>query len=594
MDIYNHTRLVKIHTRTLLILGATIFVLIFAINLLAQFFILSSYAQIEREESITNVQRVVDQIAHEQSLLGNSARDLAIRDSSYQFIEDRNQEFYTTTIASNSTYENLRINGLFYYDTNGNLVAGRWYDLQASSEVPVPESILIFFENNQHLFSSSDGNSARNGLVLLPEGPVLVSLSPVQPSSRIGPGNGTLVMVRTIGQDQVAVLESLTHRPVSLSVLMAQSILLDPDLANISGDGTPVIVTHPTDGDTIAGYTLVRDINDLPILILRVDTPRYVYQKAMATVVFLASMFILIGIIYVVITELLLRRYLINPLLGLDDAMKTIGCRRDLSERLPVRGDDEIASLKNTLNSMLQELQDKEKELAQRREMLAEANRKANLYLDIYLDVLTYEILNSTMCIRGYADLLRVDGGKMERLYAQRITDTINREGEVIQNVETISKIFKHPPARGPVDLDEIIWEVMTSYPGTAVRYESCGKSVLADPMLSRVFHNIIANSVKFGGSDVKIEITYRDAADGMAEISLTDTGPGIPDAQKPGVFDRFMQGSEKRSSYGLGLHIAKMLVEAYGGRIWADDRITGQYGEGAAIRFTLQKGPEL
>jgi signal transduction histidine kinase len=50
------------------------------------------------------------------------------------------------------------------------------------------------------------------------------------------------------------------------------------------------------------------------------------------------------------------------------------------------------------------------------------------------------------------------------------------------------------------------------------------------------------------------------------------------------------MQGSEKRSSYGLGLHIAKMLIEAYGGRIRADDRVPGEPGKGAAIRFTLKK----
>ncbi len=64
----------KIHTRTLLILGATVFVLIFAMNFLAQFFILSSYAQIEQDDSVTDVQRVVDQIHREQSEL---AKDTA-------------------------------------------------------------------------------------------------------------------------------------------------------------------------------------------------------------------------------------------------------------------------------------------------------------------------------------------------------------------------------------------------------------------------------------------------------------------------------------------------------------------------------------
>ena len=89
----------------------------------------------------------------------------------------------------------------------------------------------------------------------------------------------------------------------------------------------------------------------------------------------------------------------------------------------------------------------------------------------------------------------------------------------------------------------------------------------------------------------VAITIHARDLPEGMVEVSLTDTGPGIPDAMKPTIFDRFMQNSSTRSSYGLGLHITKMLVEAYGGRIWADDRVQGHPEQGAAIRFILKKG---
>jgi signal transduction histidine kinase len=48
-----------------------------------------------------------------------------------------------------------------------------------------------------------------------------------------------------------------------------------------------------------------------------------------------------------------------------------------------------------------------------------------------------------------------------------------------------------------------------------------------------------------------------------MLEVSVTDNGPGIPDAMKPTLFDRFMENSSTRSSFGLGLHITKMLVEA-------------------------------
>ena len=81
------------------------------------------------------------------------------------------------------------------------------------------------------------------------------------------------------------------------------------------------------------------------------------------------------------------------------------------------------------------------------------------------------------------------------------------------------------------------------------------------------------------------------DPPEGMVLVSVIDTVRGIPDDMKPNIFNRFMQDSDKRSSYGLGLHIVKMLISSYGGRIWVDDRVSGHPEQGAAIRFTLKKG---
>jgi sensor domain CHASE-containing protein len=580
---------VKIHTRTLLILGVTVFVLIFGMNVLAQYFILSSHAEIEQGTALTDVRRVLDQIEHEQLGLANSASDWAVWDGSYQYIQDRQETFYRSTIDPASTYECLQINGLFYYDASGNQVAGTWYDLQNKTPAEVPPDLLAFFTNNPHLILNSTG-SGRSGFVLLSQGPVQISLHSILPSSGSGSGNGTLIMVRSFDKSRVAALKNMSNLPIRLTVISGPDAQMDPILNKISNTELAEEGTIIQNDTTITGYSLIRDINNEPILLLEVDSPRLLYQQAMNALTFLIFGFIIIGIIYVIVTEFLLRRYIVTPLMGLDASMKEIGRSCNLSKRLSVSGDDEVASLRKSLNTMLGELQDKEAELARKRDQLAEANRQANLYLDIYLDVLTYEIRNSTLSIHGYADLIRSSDGEDERMFADRIIETIHRETEVIQTIETISRIFKNPPAQEPVDLDSVIQTAIKSYPTTSIQYEPSGITVLADPMISAVFDNTIANSIKFGGQDVQITISCQDAGDDTIECSVTDTGPGIPDEQKPGVFDRFMQGSEKRSSYGLGLHIAKMLIEAYGGRIRADDRVAGEPGKGAAIRFTLKK----
>jgi signal transduction histidine kinase len=70
--------------------------------------------------------------------------------------------------------------------------------------------------------------------------------------------------------------------------------------------------------------------------------------------------------------------------------------------------------------------------------------------------------------------------------------------------------------------------------------------------------------------------------------VTVADNGPGIPDDQKPLVFDRFQKGTTGKRGKGLGLFITRTLVEGYGGTIRADDRKDGQ--PGTAIHFTLKK----
>lgn len=301
--------------------------------------------------------------------------------------------------------------------------------------------------------------------------------------------------------------------------------------------------------------------------------------------------FLMVGIIYVLTTEVLLRRYIIEPLMDLDSAMINVGNKRDLSEHLAINGDDEIASLKMSFNRMLQELAVSQTTLAMQSEQLAEANRKANMYLDIYLDVVSYEILNAINSLDGYAELIKTCGGDKEKDYAGRILRILDKNRAVIGNIETISSIYKHPPIQERINLESIVDHVIREYGSTISPCEGCRVTVMADDKLGAVFKNIISNSVRFGGPGVEIAISAREQPEGMVEISVTDTGPGIPDAMKLTIFDRFMQNSSTRSSYGLGLHICKMLIEAYGGRIWADDRVQGHPEQGVAIRFTLKKG---
>ncbi len=574
----------------MIIIGTTILILILAMIFLAQFFILSSYARIEQKESVVNVERVTSQIKFEGDKLGESTRDWAVWNDTYTFIENRNSDYISSNLNYPASYESIQVNGILYYNSSGNYVYGRWYNLQTKTETEVPGGLLNYFSDHPGLLNNSSGGMGLQGFILQPEGPYMVSLHPILTSSGDGPSRGTFIMIVFYDSSRVSALQDRAHIPLIMLPLDEQWISKDPIVLQLIARGAPDIISKVHDKATLQSNTLIYDIENKPIVLLKVTTSRDVYQQANATVSFFLVVFMLIAIIFGAVTELLLRRYIVNPLADLDSAMIAIGQNRDLSERLPVTGDDEIASLKISLNTMLQELQDSQIQLAKQREQLAEANRKANLYLDIYLDVLTYEIKNAIFSLGGYAEIIQNSVGDKEKTYALRMIETMKKSRNVIHNIETISTIYKHPPQQKLTKLNKVVAEEIKAFDGISIRCVNCDNTVLADEMLQVVFRNLISNSVKAGGPAVEIEISVDDPPDGMLLVSVSDTGTGIPDEMKQGIFDRFMHGTEKRSSYGLGLHIAKMLIEAYGGRIWADDRVTGHPEMGAAIRFTLKK----
>lgn len=101
---------------------------------------------------------------------------------------------------------------------------------------------------------------------------------------------------------------------------------------------------------------------------------------------------------------------------------------------------------------------------------------------------------------------------------------------------------------------------------------------------LHRVFSNLVGNALKFTpeGGAIRLQV---EQIDGEVRFSVADNGPGIPPDQLPHVFDRFWQGRKgDRRGAGLGLSIARGIIEAHGGRLWVES----QLGKGTTFYFSI------
>lgn len=210
---------------------------------------------------------------------------------------------------------------------------------------------------------------------------------------------------------------------------------------------------------------------------------------------------------------------------------------------------------------------------------------------------LSHELRTPVTAIKGYAQTLRA-GGLDDLKNRDMFVDTIERHADrlaaLIEDLLRLSHLTEHPKPRvkrtvlAPLArkaLAELKPQLQRAR--ITARIESpASLAATADPaQLAIVFHNLIGNAVKHGGTGGNILITL--IAEGTeVVVSVEDDGPGIPSKDLPRVFDRFYRGrpAKSRPGAGLGLSIVQQIVFAHGGRVWAESR----RGRGAAIRFTL------
>ena len=114
--------------------------------------------------------------------------------------------------------------------------------------------------------------------------------------------------------------------------------------------------------------------------------------------------------------------------------------------------------------------------------------------------------------------------------------------------------------------------------------------NIYGDPRrVDQILVNLLNNAVKYTPDTGSIALAARrDISADLVQISVADTGIGIPVELQPQIFDRFVRAEQVEKAhivgFGLGLSIAKGLVEAHGGKIWVES----EEGHGATFTFTL------
>ncbi len=323
-----------------------------------------------------------------------------------------------------------------------------------------------------------------------------------------------------------------------------------------------------------------------------------------------------------------LANYIVRPILALKDGASTIGAG-NFNMRIDTNTSDEIGDLAKSFNRMAEtleirdmqiqeytgtltrindELAKKQEELRHANEVLTKTNEelvKLQKQKAEFTAMITHDIKSPLSTVITYTEMLLggiISNGGED---LQKALTSIHASGykilSLVENFLASSAIEagKLQLNRRPQDINDFIEDEIPLF-APQMEKKRLGFSFVKTPglppvefdkvQLDRAFSNILSNAIKFTHPNGSITIST-GLSGGHVFITVSDTGSGIPADELDGLFNKYQRakGAASEKGHGLGLYIAKAIVEAHGGEL----SVVSKQGEGSAFTISLPCGPK-
>ncbi len=264
------------------------------------------------------------------------------------------------------------------------------------------------------------------------------------------------------------------------------------------------------------------------------------------------------------------------------------GPTRDYEARVVASGGDEVLIIARDITKRKRAEEEKRK---------AQAEAATTKMKDEFLSMISHELKGPLTSIIGFAQLM--SDKKLGKITEEQkegldvITQSSKRLGETVDKILSVSKLetgrieFK----MGKLQLRELIPDAVEEVkPLAALKEISIVQEITELPLveadrteLTKVLTNLIGNAIKYTphGGRITVETGKEDSS---VIIRVKDTGMGIAPEHVSKLFSKFFQVDKTKPGTGLGLYMCKMIVEAHGGKMWAES----QLGKGSTFSFTL------
>lgn len=268
----------------------------------------------------------------------------------------------------------------------------------------------------------------------------------------------------------------------------------------------------------------------------------------------------------------------------------------DYSQRVDFMGD-----FSRAFNAMVESLERKDRELRERIEELQGLSR----IKDEFVGMAAHDLRSPLAVVEMYASFLLEDPGSCLTDKEREFLRVIKNQGRFMLNlINDLLDVTRIESGNLDLKLCSVDWlefvrhnvdlnGTLAARRGVTIEVECAGPEPIVIPFdanrMEQVLNNLIGNAVKFSAAGSRIAVRVLEEG-ALVRTSVVDGGPGIPAAEMPALFKPFYRGSAPlppgERSTGLGLPIARRIVEAHGGAIGVESEV----GRGSTFWFTLPR----
>jgi signal transduction histidine kinase len=379
--------------------------------------------------------------------------------------------------------------------------------------------------------------------------------------------------------------------------------------------GSRVFTDHPTVREALTGVQASHVRVSTPLgdesIDVAVPTPRHGWVVGVSTTTSdvlgplestLVTRLIVYGTAFLLASMLavwLSHRMVVRPIEALAGNLKAFG-RGETSRRIALRTGDEMQVLAEAFNEMAAQLEQRGLENERLLNQAVDANRSledARQLRERFISMVVHELRGPLSVLIGYGQIVSQAVREGRPVKEASVDRMLSQSGQMRMLIEDLSDLSRIEAGRFSLsvalcDLSVLAREIAANHQMMTGKHtilvETPPEPVLGEwdcERLAQVINNLISNALKYSprGGEVRVSVTTND---GSAVVTVSDQGVGLEPEDVPQLFLPFsrLTSTGHIKGTGLGLYVAKTIVDAHGGRIWAES----SPGRGSTFYFTL------